>query len=225
MSADVPHLLLVTDRTQCEPRELPELIDTAIEGGIRAVLLREKDLPPEERRSIAAELKGMLAMVDGVLIVASDPTLDADGLHLAADDPFPEDRPALVGRSCHSLEEVQAAEGEGCDYVTLSPIFESISKPEYGPILGLDELRRVCATVSVPVLALGGVQSETAAPCFEAGAAGIAVMGAVMSARFASVAVERLLNIARPYEEARVRAPVITAVSLTRKPKPPEATA
>jgi thiamine-phosphate diphosphorylase len=213
----IPTVLIVTDRQQCAPRELPELIDTAVEGGARAVLLREKDLPVAERRALAVELKGILDMVDGTLLVASDPTIESDGVHLSSTDPFPEERPGLLGRSCHSFEDVQAAAREGCDYVTLSPIFETLSKEGYGPPVGLTELRRVCEQISIPVLALGGVDAGSTAMCLEAGATGVAVMGAVMRARFASVVVERVHTAARPFERARTAAPVVTMVSLGRR--------
>jgi thiamine monophosphate synthase len=136
------------------------------------VVLREKDLPRTERAALAAELR---AVVD-LLLVASDPTIPSDGVHLAADDPFPAPRPRIVGRSCHSRTDLDAAAAEGCDYATLSPIFESPSKPGYGPPLGADALD----DPPLPVYALGGVDETNAAACLAAGAAGVAVMGAAM---------------------------------------------
>ena len=87
----------------------------------------------------------------------------------------------FVGLSCHTLDDVRRAAEAGADYVTLSPVFLTDSKPGYGPALGpgiITEAERF----GLPVLALGGVTPQNAAVCRAAGAAGIAVMGGVMGA-------------------------------------------
>ena len=86
---------------------------------------------------------------------------------------------ALIGQSAHNAAEIEQAAAMGADYVTLSPIFATISKPGYGPALGYAMLRR---TWPVPVLALGGIDASNAAQCLAAGAAGVAVMGGAMRA-------------------------------------------
>jgi thiamine-phosphate pyrophosphorylase len=102
-----------------------------------------------------------------------------------------------VVRSCHSLAEVQAAEREGCDWVTLSPIFTTASKPGYGPALGVGGLVSLLAATTVPVYALGGIDSpEAVAACRSAGAHGVAVMGAIMRARRPGPLVAELLAAA-----------------------------
>ena len=83
-------------------------------------------------------------------------------------------RPFVVGVSCHSMGEAIAAESAGADYLLLGPVFETPSKLQYGPPLGLDELRKVTGQIRTPVLALGGISVERVRPCLEAGAAGIA---------------------------------------------------
>jgi thiamine-phosphate pyrophosphorylase len=83
----------------------------------------------------------------------------------------------LVGRSVHSLESAVAAAGEGADYVVFGPVYETASHAGRPP-LGLDSLREVCRAVSVPVLAIGGVDFERAEECRRAGAAGFAAIGA-----------------------------------------------
>lgn len=80
----------------------------------------------------------------------------------------------IIGVSCHSVDEALRAEGEGADYVYLSPIFESVSKPGYGPPLGVAALTAAAARVRIPVLALGGISRENEGLCIAAGAAGIA---------------------------------------------------
>ena len=83
-------------------------------------------------------------------------------------------RPFVLGVSCHSLGEAQAAESGGADYLVLGPVFETPSKLEYGPPLGLEKLRIVTSRIRIPVLALGGITVERVRPCLEAGASGIA---------------------------------------------------
>ena len=180
-------LLVLTDRSQVPAgRSLVDVVRAAVEGGADRVVLREKDLPLYERAELAAELRSFVP----VLLIASDATIAADGVHLASDDPRPAARPHVVGRSCHSAVELARAATDGCDYATLSPIFESSSKPGYGPALGVDALRRA----PLPVYALGGVDPSNARACVEAGAVGVAVMGYVMRAGDPAVAVKELLS-------------------------------
>lgn len=175
----IPALLVLTDRTQCVG-PLVDTIAAVVDGGAWAVVLREKDLPEEERDRLAAELWQLLEPVGGALIRAGRPVRrDTAALHLAAADPFPEPRPALVGRSCHSVEELCRARAEGCDYALLSPVFPTDSKPGYGPSLGLDGLAAMIPA-GPPVYALGGIRPADAAGCVAVGARGVAVMGALM---------------------------------------------
>ena len=111
----------------------------------------------------------------------------ADGIHLPAGESVAQARRrlepnALLGISIHDPAELEGAALGGADYVTLSPIFASLSKPGYGPGPGLAGLRRAASAGSLPVIALGGIEPENAALCLEAGAYGVAVMGAVMAA-------------------------------------------
>lgn len=83
-------------------------------------------------------------------------------------------RDFVITVACHSLEGVLRAAGEGADYAVLAPIFAPLSKPATAPPLGLDALRSIASNAGIPVLALGGITSENAPRCIEAGAAGIA---------------------------------------------------
>ncbi|MGY1855728.1 thiamine phosphate synthase [Modestobacter sp. SYSU DS0290] len=174
----LPRLLVLTDRHQCAG-PLVGTVALAVAAGARAVVLREKDLPEPERDRLADELAAVLAPVGGLLVRAGSTGRDA--VHLAAADPFPEPRPALVGRSCHDAAEVAQAADEGCDWVFVSPVNPTPSKPGYGPALGLTGLARL-STGAPPVYALGGITPGDVAGCLAAGAHGVAVMGAVMRA-------------------------------------------
>jgi thiamine-phosphate pyrophosphorylase len=226
--------MVVTDRQQAAAagHRLEDVVAAAVEGGARVVLLREKDLPRDQRTHLAQELLAALAPVGGSLVVAGDGELawrvGAAGVHLAATQPAPsaaaaarhpsavaEDRqpyvigeggppPAVgvdppgspaVGRSCHSVRELLAARAAGLDYATLSPVWSTDSKPGYGPPLGVEGLGDGCAAVpGFPVFALGGVRAGRVAACLGAGAAGIAVMGAIMRADDPAKVVRTLLE-------------------------------
>jgi thiamine-phosphate diphosphorylase len=194
MTIGPPPLLLLTDRRQSEHagRTLTETVHRAVDAGANAFVLREKDLPPHERAALASELRRTVPL----LLVASDSDLaidvGADGVHLAARDrmPAPEHPELMIGRSCHDATTVRSAIAEGASYVTLSPVFESASKPGYGPALGLDTL----AGHPGHVWALGGITPRRAAACIRAGATGIAVMGAVMAATNPGRVVAQLIN-------------------------------
>lgn len=169
------------------------------EGGADLVVVREKDLPVRERQGLAARLHALLAPRGVRVLLAGSP--GPDGCHLPSGAPWPRGAGAegvrgaagagggvgtgagtpLVGRSCHDARQVAAAAGHGADYVTLSPVFPTLSKPGYGPALGVEAL---AGPWPVPVYALGGVVSPgQARGCVAAGAAGVAVMGAVMRAQ------------------------------------------
>jgi thiamine-phosphate diphosphorylase len=215
MTATLPHLLVLTDGEQTGARTLLDTVRLAIDGGTQAVVLREKRATTAERRALAAALRPIVASVSGVLLVASDLTIEADGVHLSATDPYPfEDRPAIVGRSCHDLADVRRAAAEGCDYATLSPIFATISKPGHGPALGLDGLRDIvddfelgsddapAAPVgpdgkAMPIYALGGIDVDLAGVCLRAGARGVAAMGSVMRAADPSAVAHGLAHAVR----------------------------
>jgi thiamine-phosphate pyrophosphorylase len=181
-------LLVITDRHQA--RHPLEAIAAAVgRGGGRWLLFRDKDLDPRPRRDLALRLAGIAAEQGFALSISADIELaaavGAAGVHLQAAGDVAAARErladALIGVSAHSLADVAAAAAAGADYVTLSPIFLTESKPGYGPALGIESLRTTAA-LGIPVLALAGVTAATAGVCLAAGASGVAVMGEVMRA-------------------------------------------
>jgi thiamine-phosphate pyrophosphorylase len=184
-----PPLLLTTDRRQVR-RSLEDTVAGALDAGCRWVSLREKDLARQERLALLRRLIerghrygariGVHDDIDAALAAG------AAGVHLPAGADPAAARARLppgmlLGFSAHGAGEVAHAAAGGADYATLSPIFPSASKPGYGPALGCGALARA-ASMSIPILALGGVDRERIAACIDAGAAGIAVMGGVMAA-------------------------------------------
>jgi thiamine-phosphate pyrophosphorylase len=197
-----PPVLLITDRTQATA-PVERVVAGALDGGCRWVLLRDKDMPAAERLALLRRLIDLGRSRGATVMVSADAAAakqaGAAGVHLAAGgDPSAARRVlgagALIGVSAHSLAEARSAQEQGADYVTLSPIFATASKPGYGPALGLEGLRAACSRLDIPVIALGGVGADTARPCLDAGAAGIAVMGEIMRAPKPEVATRALVS-------------------------------
>lgn len=187
--SDLPRILVITDRTQV--RTTVENVVRAIctEAGCTWILLRDRDMPPLERRRMALRLKAVADECNAKLSISTDAHLaaeiGADGVHLQRVTDIDGVRALLpkgwIGVSAHSVPEVRFAKEQGADYVTLSPIFPTESKPGYGPPLGLETIREA-AEIGIPIFALGGITPRSGFSCVEAGAYGFAVMGTVMRA-------------------------------------------
>jgi thiamine-phosphate pyrophosphorylase len=180
-------LYYITDRTQIKSSSLEASIERAIEAGVDWVQIREKDLPTRTLLAVTqAAAKHARERNQGRTRVIVNDRLDvalaatAHGVHLGARSTPASvvrrvvPREFLVGVSCHSLEEALAAQAAGADYLLLGPVFETPSKVQYGPPLGVTKLREVASQVTVPVFALGGITVERVGICLESGAAGIA---------------------------------------------------
>ncbi|WP_406046478.1 thiamine phosphate synthase [Micromonospora sp. NBC_00898] len=211
-------LVVLTDRWQAR-RPLAQVVAAAVAGGARWVVLREKDLPRAERTALAADLRAILADVGGTLIVAGPDPLDGDAVHLPSAGPYPPPRLGLIGRSCHDVAELRRLTTE--DYATLSPVFPTRTKPGYGPSLHPEGLAELIKVSPVPVLALGGVETpDQTHACVKAGAAGVAVLGAIMRAEDAT---EAATTLTEAFQEAVT--PVREAGTPRRtSPRPPKAT-
>ena len=201
MRLPVPPLLVISDRRQAR-RPLEEIAEAAFAGGCRWFSLREKDLPSAERRALLGALM-VLGRRNGATVTVHEDidaavAAGADGVHLPSGESPKAARSrlpgALIGASAHSAEEASALLRAGADYVTVSPVFLTESKPGYGPALGLDGLARIVTQASGPVIALGGISAETAPLCLAGGAQGVAVMGEVMRAADPRAAVEAILR-------------------------------
>jgi thiamine-phosphate pyrophosphorylase len=185
-----PPLLIISDRSQARRRPLEEVARAAFEGGCRWFSVRERDLPAAEH-FLLLRLIGVIGARYGATVtvhgdVVPQPMTRAGGVHLpSGGDPaamrkrLPD---GLIGASAHSSEEAAARIAAAADYVTVSPIFLTESKPGYGPALGLEGLAEAVAAAKGPVVALAGITPANAASCIKAGAAGVAVMGEVMRA-------------------------------------------
>jgi thiamine-phosphate pyrophosphorylase len=150
--------------------------------GVEMIQVREKDLAAGELCELVHRLLTVCPRTRIIVNSRLDVALAvaAHGVHLPGSSPAPSALRAicppgyLIGVSCHSIDELRAAEREGADYAMLSPVFAPISKASVLPPLGLKALREACAAVTIPVYALGGITEANSAACVEAGAAGVA---------------------------------------------------
>jgi thiamine-phosphate pyrophosphorylase len=185
-----PAILLVTDRRQAR-RPLAEVVEDALAAGCRWVSVREKDLPAAEQIVLVQTLLPLASRYNACVCVHGEATLakeaNADGLHLSAGSDCRAARnllgaEKLIGVSIHTKTEAQTIDPGVVDYAIAGPMFETSSKPGYGPAFGRKGLAQIVNATRIPILAIGGISPARAADVVAAGAIGVAVMGSVMRA-------------------------------------------
>ena len=197
-------LYAITDRHQCAPTPLTEVISELLDAGVTAIQLREKDLSGDELIHLAQPIVELCRSYEAKLFINTDThvarNVGAVGVHL------PENMGSVdsvraqtggnfcIGCSVHSFDAAEEREAEGADFVTYSPIYPTASKPGYGPAVGVESLTKIAALVKLPVFALGGITPARATECLAAGAFGIAVMSGVMSHKNAGKRARRYLE-------------------------------
>ena len=197
-----PPLMIVTDRRRSK-LPLEEIAAAAFAAGARWISVREKDLLPAEQFDLVRTIAG-IAPADATVGLHGMPAPGAEGIaawHLPRHGDLDSARrqasgARLLGKSCHSLAAIREAAAAGADYVTLSPVFATDSKPGYGPALGPAVLEAAAAQLrpaGCRLFALGGVTAGTIGACRTTGADGAAVMGAAMAAADPGAAVAALI--------------------------------
>jgi len=182
----------ITDR-----RTLPVNIDLLdciarnLAAGVEWVQIREKDLSARELFDLTAQVLELPNPHRSTILVNTRVDVaiaaGAGGVHLPAGSPAPRRWRALspagflIGVSCHTLDDVRAAEEEGADYAVFGPVFAPRSKVTALAPRGLDALAQAARAVRVPVLALGGITRENTRDCIAAGAAGVAAISLYQS--------------------------------------------
>ena len=183
---------LITDRRQARAGDILSAVAAALDGGIRAVQLREKDLGGRELFRLAEAMRRLTARYGARLLVNDRVDVayaaGADGVHLGGGAlPVGEARAllgakALVGRSTHDAAELSTAQSDGADFATFGPVYGTPSKARYGPPVGVPALAAACAAAKIPVFALGGIGPGNMTEALKAGAFGIALISAVVAA-------------------------------------------
>jgi thiamine-phosphate pyrophosphorylase len=158
-----------------------EVARRALEEGATVVQLRFKGAGTEEIVERGRPFRALTA----TLVVNDDVEaaieLGADGVHLGRSDTGLEralEAGLLLGLSAAGVEEARHAQEQGATYVGAGPVWPTPSKEDADPAIGLDGLRAICEAVSIPLIAIGGIDAANAGDCIRAGAAGVAVIRA-----------------------------------------------
>ena len=199
-------LYLITDRKLFSNKEVFfNTMEEALEAGIRAVQLREKDIPSREildmayrLRALNSRYKAMLFINDRIDIALC---VGADGVHLGQAS-LPASavrkivrRTMLIGVSTHSLKEALEAERDGADFITFGPVYQTPSKMKYGKPIGVEALRDLRKNISIPIIGIGGINLDNAEEVINAGADGVAMIRGVLSTTDIKNAVKKYLKI------------------------------
>lgn len=205
---------VITDRRLAGDRSILDVVRAAIRGGATVIQLREKEATTREMVELGRALLE-ITRAAGIPLIVNDRVdvalaIDADGVHVGQDD-----MPAAIARrligpdkilgvSAETVEQARAAERDGADYLGVGDIYGTTTKPDAGPPIGIEGLRRIVQAVSIPVVGIGGINPDNAEPVIEAGAAGVAVVSAVMAAPDPEEATRRLREaVLRGRERAR----------------------
>lgn len=197
-------LIVVTDPDCGAGRPVIDVVRAALRGGAPAVQLRMKDASAREMSEFARTLlvetraAGALLFINNRVDVAI--AVGADGAHVGQDD-LPvhaaraiAPRGFLLGVSAETAELARAAEADGADYVGVGPVYVTGSKADAGDAVGVERIAEVAAAVRIPVVGIGGITIDNAPAVLRAGAAGIAVISAVMRADDPEAAARALLR-------------------------------
>jgi len=201
-------LCFVADAGTAAGRDLALIVGEAIRGGATIVQIRAKNLGTREFLDTAKRLAGQLkgSRIPFIINDRADIALacGADGIHLGRDDmPYAEarrimGRERLIGLSAATPEEAEEAERRGADYLGVWPVFPTLTKETGRPPLGCAGLKAIRSRVAIPILAIGGIRADNAAAVIAAGADGVAVVSAILSAADPARAAASLLSAVGP---------------------------
>ncbi|MFL2760750.1 MAG: thiamine phosphate synthase [Dehalococcoidia bacterium] len=197
-----PILCLVTNRNRTSKRDLGFIVNDAISGGVNMVQFRDREMKGPKKLEMAISLKDLtkdkaMFMVNGDVDLAKE--VAADGIH------FPEGQNSdanyqnlkkkfIIGRSVHSFESAVKAASEGMDYLTVGTIFPSNSHPN-GETSGTEIIEEISNKLSIPLIGIGGISEGNCLQVMEAGAAGVAVIGAISEAASPKLAAHDIFKV------------------------------
>lgn len=184
-------LYAVTDRKWTGEKTLYRQVEEALKGGATLIQLREKNMPQEEFLKEAREMAALCHRYGTALIINDNVEValksGADGVHVGMEDlPVKEIRKQvpgdfIIGATAKTTEQAQRAEKEGADYLGVGAVFPSPTKKNAIRIT-TEELKKICSSVRIPAVAIGGITSENAGTLVGGGMAGMALVSAVFGA-------------------------------------------
>ncbi len=185
-------LYLVTDRSLSLGRSLEKVVEEAVQGGVTMVQLREKDCTTREFYELAITLRKCLKPY-GVPLIINDRldialACNAEGLHIGQSDmPYSIARKLMgkdkiIGLSVENVQDAIDANELDIDYIGISPVFNTATKTDTATALGLEGIREITRISRHPAVGIGGIHPANAREVIEAGADGISVVSAIMSA-------------------------------------------
>ncbi len=201
-------LYLVTDSRLSLGRTTQYIVEQAVRGGVTMVQLREKEMASREFIDLAVSVKGILEG-SGVPLIINDRVdvalaSGADGVHLGQSDMRCDDARRLlgpgsiIGLSVENREQALEPDARFADYLAVSPVFGTPTKTDTAPPAGLEGLSMIASCTDKPVAAIGGINAGNISDVIRAGAAGAAVVSAIVSAGdVASAAAELLESVRR----------------------------
>jgi thiamine-phosphate pyrophosphorylase len=200
-------LYVVTDRPLARERPLEQVVEAALRGGATVIQLREKEASTREFIALGRRLQ-QLCHARQVPLIINDRldvalAIEADGVHVGQEDmPVALARRLLgpdkiVGATVSTPQEAHQAEADGADYLGCNAVFYTPTKTDTGTPLGIEGFRHLVQAVSLPVVAIGGIKATNAAELIQAGAAGVAVVSAVMVADDPETATRELCQVIR----------------------------
>ena len=197
-------LYLITDRHQTGGRGLTDVVRCALDGGVRLIQLREKDLSGADLYRLATELRALTRNYGARLLINDRPDIalaaEADGVQLGISS-LPVDAARrllgpqmIIGYSAHEIDEARRVQAAGADFVTFGPVYPTPSKAAYGEPCGVNMLAEAARVLDIPVFALGGIKAANCTEVMGAGVEGIAVISAILAAADPRVAAASLLK-------------------------------
>ena len=197
-------LCLITDRSQTQGRDLLWVLEQALDGGVKAVQLREKDLGGKELFELAEKTRRLCNRYSARLFINDrlDVALavEADGAQLGKTSiPIESARnllgpEKLIGASVHALTEATEAKRSGADFILFGPVYFTPSKAAYGPPQGLTALKQIVEKISSPIYAIGGIKPQNIEETKRTGIRGVALISAILNSDNPRAAARRILQ-------------------------------
>jgi thiamine-phosphate pyrophosphorylase len=181
----------ILDLNYVAEHDAERVVAAMIEGGVDVIQLRAKKIPVTRIIDLATQLHKITSAAR-VPLIANDYAevarrVPVEGVHVGQDDDLvaiargKANRKIIAGKSTHSLEQANAAEREGADYIGFGPIFATPTKPDYKPI-GMKDIKQVHAEVTVPIFCIGGIKIDNLAEVVAAGAKRVAIVSGLLKA-------------------------------------------